>query len=92
MEIKIIIEQKSLMSGIVPFERCVKLVSIMRGLRTQYCITEKGVLFTLKTPANFSLSKVDNLTDAMQFFLDGHDNEEDLRGMITSRDKPVRII
>ena len=80
------------MSGIVPVERCAKLVSIMSELKTLYCITEKGVLFTMEPPANFSLSKVDNLTDAMRFFLDGHDIKEELRKMITSRDKPIRII
>lgn len=64
----------------------------MRYLKAQYCIIEDGVLFTMEPPANFSFSIVDNMTDAMRFYLDGHEVGKDLREMSTRTDKPIRTI
>lgn len=93
MKVCVKIERKSLMSDVVPVERCMSLVSIMNIFKNmKYNVTESDILFTMEVPANFSLSLVDNLAETMRLFLDGNDTKEDLRRIITHRDKPIRKI
>ncbi len=93
MDLSVRIERKSLMSGVVPVERCAKLVSIMVGFKSvEYNIKEKEVLFTMEAPANFSLSLVANMTDTMCLFLNGHDVSNELHDISLQKDKPVRNI